>query len=164
MIKKLLFLLISCTGLAAQSIAGFWKSIDDETGKPRCVVAVYEYKDMYYGRMIATFDDTGKVKETIYAPKGRAPGVLGNPYYCGLDFIWNLRDRGSKFKGKIMDPEAGSIYNAELWVENGNLIVRGKLLFFGKSQTWLPATQADFPKGFKMPDTAKFVPEVPEAS
>lgn len=164
MMKKLIFLLLVCSGLFAETIGGFWKSIDDETGKPRCVVAVYEYKGLYYGRMIATFDDDGKVKETIYAPKSRAPGVLGNPYYCGLDFIWDLRDRGSKYKGKIMDPEAGNTYNAELWVDEGNLIVRGKLLFFGRSQTWLPVSKTDFPKSFKMPDTAKFIPDVPEAN
>ncbi len=99
--------------------------------------------------------------DSIYKPVQRAPGVVGNPYYSGLDIIWNLADRGSKFKGKILDPEHGDVYNAELWIDQGNLVVRGKLLIFGRSQTWLPATKVDFPQGFKMPDLSKMVPSIP---
>jgi uncharacterized protein (DUF2147 family) len=155
-------LTITSTLLATGDITGFWKSIDENTGNPRCVVAVYEYEGLCYGRIIGTFDDEGKMKETIYKPVERAPGLNGNPYYCGLDLIWYLQDNGNRYEGKIADPEKGKIYNAELWTEGDNLIVRGKLLFFGRSQTWLPAEAADFPKGFKMPKTEEFVPVIPQ--
>jgi uncharacterized protein (DUF2147 family) len=147
---------------ANDGIGGLWKSIDEKTGKPQCVVAIYNYQGVYYGRIIGTYDDAGRMKETIYNPQGRAPGVVGSPFYCGLDFIWGLKNEGdAKYAGRIMDPEKGSVYHAELWVQNGNLIVRGELLFFGRNQTWLPALKTDFPKGFKFPDTSKFTPTIP---
>lgn len=161
MLKFLLCLFMSCTLFAAESIEGFWKTIDDETGQAQCIIAVYQYDGMYYGRIIGTFGDDGKMNDSIYKPVKRAPGIYGNPFYSGLDIIWYLVDSGSKFKGRILDPEHGKVYNSELWIENGNLIVRGKLFVFGRSQTWLPATKDDFPKGFKMPDLKKIVPQVP---
>lgn len=159
---KVFFLfLAACALFSAESIGGFWKAMDEETGKPRCVFGVYEYEGLYYGRIIGSYDAAGQMDDDIYKPSKRAPGVPGNPFYSGLDIIWYLADSGYQFKGKIMDPEHGKVYNAELWVENGNLIVRGKWLMFGRSQTWLPASSADFPKGFKMPDLKKMVPSVP---
>jgi len=159
--KFLVFLLLSF-GLIADDIDGFWKTIDEKTGKPRCVVGIYEYDGMYYGRIISTYNEDGTFKESIYAPKERAPGVIGNPFYCGLDFILYLMPASSSYKGKIMDPEHGKIYNAELWTEGDNLIVRGKLLMFGRNQTWLPVSKEDFPKDFKMPDLSTFKPTIPQ--
>jgi uncharacterized protein (DUF2147 family) len=148
------------SGQNVADIVGFWKSVDEETGIARCVVAIYPYQNQYFGRIIGTFNKEGHMEDTIYKPKGRAEGVPGNPYYSGLDLIWDLDKRGSVYKGKIMDPEAGNVYKAEVWRKGADLIVRGKLLFFGRSQTWLPTTASDFPKGFKKPDTSKFVPAI----
>lgn len=159
---KILLLFLFCSVLVAQDIKGFWKTINENTGKPECILAIYPYKDKYYGRIIGTYDETGKVADTIYAPKGRAEGIPGNPFYCGLDILWDLHERGDVYKGKIVDPRKGNVYKAEVWVDNGNLIVRGKLLFFGRSETWLPTVDADFPSGFKKPDVSKFVPVIPD--
>lgn len=156
------FILLNVNTLRAE-ITGYWKTIDDKTGKPQSVVAVYEYDGKYYGRLAETFNDNGEVEDTMATPKNRAKGVKGNPYYSGLDFIWGLEKEGTKYtNGKIMDPQAGKIYQAEMWLKDGNLIVRGKILIFGRNQTWLPATAEDFPPGFARPDITKFVPEIPE--
>jgi hypothetical protein len=40
---------------------------------------------------------------------------------------------------QIMDPEDGKTYEAELWVEDGKLKVRGYLGFFYRTQTWVKA-------------------------
>ena len=67
-----------------------------------------------------------------------AVGIKGNPKIVGLDIIWNLEDEGKKFKGgKILDPAKGKIYSSEAWIENGNLILRGKIGPFGRNQTWI---------------------------
>ncbi len=148
----------------AEDISGFWKTVNEE-GKAQCIIAVYEYDDICYGRIIGTFDDTGQMDDSIYTPKKRAPGVLGNPFYSGLDIIWGLVDVGVKFRGKILDPEKGNIYNSELWVDSdGNLIVRGKLFFFGRSQKWFAAMDEDFPKNFKKPDLFEIIPELPQVN
>jgi uncharacterized protein (DUF2147 family) len=149
--------------LFSEDIVGFWKSISDETKKPQSIIAIYPYQNKYYGRLIATYDDNGTISETIENPHDRAPGVKGHPYYAGLDIIWDLEKEGSKYtNGVILDPEKGDEYAAEVWIENGNLIVRGKIFFIGKNQTWPKALDSDFPQGFKKPDLTKLVPVIPE--
>ncbi|MBS0625698.1 MAG: DUF2147 domain-containing protein [Verrucomicrobia bacterium] len=162
--KSALCLFLFAINFLYAGIEGYWKSINETTGYPQCVIAVYEYENVYYGRIIATYDENGKMKEDIYKAKERAPGVVGHPFYCGLDIIWGLQNTGASYKGKILDPQKGNIYNAELWNEGPNLVVRGKLLIFGRNQTWLPATDADFPKGFKKPALKDLVPKIPEVN
>lgn len=161
--KFLLCLFLSCALFSAEDIGGFWKTIDEKTGEAQAVIALYEHDGLYYGKIIGSYGADGQMKDTIYTPIKRATGLTKAkaPFYSGLDIIWFLVDRGAKFKGKILDPEHGDVYNSELWIDNGNLVVRGKLLMFGRSQTWLRATEADFPKGFKIPDLKKMVPEIP---
>ena len=147
----------------AQDVVGFWKTINDKTGKAESIIGIYEYQGKYFGRIIATYGNNGQVEETIENPTDRAPGVKGHPFYNGLDIIWNLKPNGTKYTdGKIMDPEKGKIYDAKMWVENGNLVVRGEILFFGQNQTWPPAYEKDFPQGFKKPDLTQLVPTIPQ--
>lgn len=147
---------------ASEDISGFWKSLNDDGG-PRCIFGIYEHEGVYYGRIIGTYDE-GEMNDTIYKPKGRAAGVVGNPHTCGLDIVYGLQDDGYRFVGKILDPTKGKIYNCELWRAGENLIVRGKLFVFGKNITWYPAGKDDFPKGFKMPDLKAFVPSIPQTN
>jgi hypothetical protein len=99
--------------------------------------------------------------DTIYDPKKRATALPGQPFYCGMDFIWALDLRGSTYDGEILDPEHADVYKASVWVENGNLKVRGKLLGLGRTETWVPAKTSDYPAGFEMPDVSTFVPVAP---
>ena len=155
------FLASSVSLFAADDIEGFWKTVNED-GEAQCIIAVYPYEDLYYGRIIATYGDGGKIDDSIYQPVKRTDALVGSPFYSGLDIIWYLEDAGRKFKGKILDPEKGNVYNSELWIDGDNLVVRGKLLFFGRSQEWLPVVSADLPKDFKLPDVKTFVPVIPE--
>jgi uncharacterized protein (DUF2147 family) len=130
-------------------------------------VAIYKYQDEYYGRMLATYDDDGNIKDTILEKKERAPGVVGNPPYCGMDFIYHVEkeaDNEDKYKGKILDPEKGKVYTAELWRDGDDLIVRGEIWIFGKNITWYRASKEDLPKGFSMREIKDFVPIIPETT
>lgn len=145
-----------------QDVIGIWKAMDNQ-GHPESVVAIYEYQGKYYGRMLATYGPQGNIEDTIYDPKGRAPAVKGNPYYSGMDFMWGLKKEGPKYtNGKILDPEKGKIYSAEMWRDKDNLIVRGEIWVFGENQTWLPIREQDLPPGFKKPDLNQFVPVIPQ--
>lgn len=176
--KKALSLVLFCVTLILSScststepeeisIAGLWKSRDQHSDKPRALVAIYKYQDKYYGRMLATYDDEGKIQDTILEQKGKAPGVVGNPPYCGLDFIYDVKkeeDSGEgtdRYKGKILDPEKGKAYKAEFWLRGNDLIVRGELWIFGKNIPWHKASKQDLPKGFSMSDIKRFVPKEP---
>ncbi len=160
-----LLLLSSCGTPEQEGIAGLWKSRDQNSDKPRSLVAIYKYKDMYYGRMIATYDENGKINDTILEKKDKAPGVVGHPPYCGMDFVYNLKqeeDDPLKYEGKIIDPEKGKVYTAEVWLEGDNIIVRGEIWIFGKNIPWHKATKKDLPSGFSMGDIKDFVPVIPE--
>lgn len=144
-------------------IVGFWKTVNEKTMKPESVIAIYQYHGQYFGRIMLTYDNDGAVQDTIYQPKKRASGVVGNPYYVGMDIIWGLKKEGDKYKdGSILDPEKGYIYGAEAWKQGEKLIVRGKLLMFGRNQTWPPAEESDFPEGFRKPDLTALTPLIPK--
>lgn len=162
--KKLICLFIFCfQSLLGQEITGFWKTINDKSGKPESIIAIYEHDGKYFGRIIATYNDQGKIQDTIANPKEKAKGVQGNPYYSGLDIIWDLTPNGTRFsQGKILDPEKGRIYDAEMWRQGSNLIVRGEVWVFGENQEWVPASDSDFPRDFSKPDIAKFTPVIPK--
>lgn len=157
------YLLTWSASLLADDVIGYWKTIDDKTGKQESLVAIYEYQGKYYGRILVTYDDNGNIKDSVANPKDRAPGVKGNPYYSGMDIIWDMEPEGSRYvNGSIIDPQRGKIYNSKMWPDNGKLIVRGEFLFFGKNQAWIPASDRDFPQGFKKPNLATLVPNIPE--
>lgn len=165
-IATILCLLTYCTSLQGQNnVIGFWKTIDDKTGKQESLVAIYEYQGKYYGRIVVTYDDDGNFKDSIASPRDRAPGVKGNPYYSGMDIIWDMQQEGNRYvDGSIIDPQRGKVYNSKMWPDNGNLVVRGEFLIFGKNQTWLPAKDKDFPPGFTKPNLQALVPKIPEAN
>lgn len=155
-------LLMFCSALSAQNVEGFWKRINAETGNTQCVISIYKHQGKYYGRIIGTFDAEGKMKENLYFPEDRAEKVTGSPYYCGMDLLWDLQENGEKYKGKIVDPTSGKIYNASIWNKAGNLIIRGELFFFGKNEVWYPIEEGDFPQDFNKPDLTQFIPVIPE--
>lgn len=157
------WLLPSCTPSSNRDITGLWKSRDQNSDKPRSLVAIYKYQGKYYGRMIATYDEQGKIKDTIHEKKEKATGVVGHPPYCGMDFIYNVVSEGNnKYKGKIIDPQKGKVYDAEFWIKGKTLIVRGELWIFGKNIPWQRAFQKDLPKGFSMSEIKSFTPVVPK--
>jgi uncharacterized protein (DUF2147 family) len=161
-----LYIFTCCMTLTAEEIDGFWKNCNQKTGKPGIIVSIYEYKGKHYGRIVGSYDSNGVLEDTIYHAVNRARGVKGNHFYSGIDFIWNLtkKSSGSRFKGKIMDPRKGKTYDVELWLQDGNLIVRGELLFFGRNEVWTAATENDFSVSFQKPDVKKFIPVIPEAN
>lgn len=155
------FLLLLQMAFALEDIRGFWKTVNED-GVAQCIIAVYEYHGVRYGRIIATYGNNGQIDDSIYDPKKRAPGVVGDPFYSGLDIIWDLMPSSMVFKGKILDPEHGKVYKSELWIEKGDLIVRGKLLMFGRSQTWYAVQPEDIPPSFQLPSLSSFIPSIPQ--
>jgi uncharacterized protein (DUF2147 family) len=74
-----------------------------------------------------------------------------------VDIIWNLKKEDSKYTGgKILDPQKGKVYGCEIWRENEKLIVRGKIAFLGRNQTWLPNND------FKPLDNSDLIPKIPK--
>lgn len=130
--KKLLLTAgMALCALAAQAtanITGYWTTIDDETKEAKSVVQVYEYQGKYYGRVV----------ELLKNPGAKAK-IKGSPSIKGLTIIWDLEKDGKTYSGgEILDPQKGKVYGCEMWREGEKLIVRGKIAFLGRNQTWLP--------------------------
>ncbi len=164
-------ILYSCTNNTKEEqegITGLWYSTDQKSSAVRCLVAIYNYQGMYYGRILVTYDGKGNATDTILDQKDRAPGIVGNPPYCGLDFIYNVKETNTnedgnlKYKGKIVDPEKGKEYTVQLWLDGNDLIVRGELWIFGKNIRWFRASKEALPKGFALKEIKKFVSKVPQ--
>lgn len=155
--------LISSFLFSGEKITGVWKSVSDTTGLVKSISVIYEYQGKVYGRVLVTYDDQGNLVDTVANPIERAPNIQGEPYYAGLDFIWDMEDRGKKWsKGKIMDPEPAKVYSCDMWREGENLIVRGKVGPFGRNQTWLPLNKlSELPEGVEIP--TDFTPKIPKA-
>ncbi|MEQ9302179.1 MAG: DUF2147 domain-containing protein [Cyclobacteriaceae bacterium] len=119
-----------------QSITGKWKTIDDETGKPRSIVDVYEKDGKVFGKIIELFrspdeDPDPDCEECTDHRKGKK--------VIGMEIISDMKAKGDEYvDGEILDPEDGKIYRCKLWVEEGTLKVRGYVSFLYRTQTWLP--------------------------
>lgn len=138
--KPLLIVLIVTlsSALSAQSIVGKWKTIDDETGKPRSILQIEEKDGKYYGKIIQLFREPGEDPDPIC---DECPGKRKDQKVIGMEIISDMEYDASDKEyedGEILDPESGSIYDCKLWVEEGNLKVRGYIMFLFRTQTWLP--------------------------
>jgi len=136
--KKLLLLLLaifSLSSLHAQDVLGKWKSIDDETGKPKSIIEIYKDGDKYYGKIVQLLTEENKdgichTCETKYKDKN----------IIGLVILKDLvKDDDEYNDGEIMDPKNAKTYSAYIkLVKPDKLKVRGYLGFslLGRTQYW----------------------------
>ena len=146
--KKILFLMMmfaSTIAWASDDVTGYWTTIDDETNTPKSVVQIYEYQGKIYGRVVELFHN----KEAV----AKLPD---KPLIKGLDVIWDMVKKKNKYTdGEILDPKTGKVYACDLWRDGDKLIVRGKIAFLGRNQTWEPNPD------FKPETTENPVPKKP---
>ena len=133
--RSLLFAVsLTASGLSiAQGITGRWTSIDDNTGKPRSVVELTERDGVLHGRIVDLYDKSKLEKVCDKCPDDRRSKRI-----LGLEIIRGMVLDGNSWEdGTILDPETGKIYDCKLWVEDGQLKVRGYVAFFFRTQTWI---------------------------
>lgn len=134
----LTFALIICAVLAgtAQGVVGKWKTIDDETGKAKSVVEIYEENGKIYGKVIEILDPT-KQDATCRDCPDDAKGKR----ILGLVILKGLKKDGDEYSGgTILDPSNGKVYKSLIALEEPNkLKVRGYVGFslLGRSQYWI---------------------------
>ena len=119
----------------SQSITGKWKTIDDETGKERSIVEIYESEGKIYAKIVKLLE---KSEENRVCENCK--GANKNKPLKGLMIIDGLKKDGSEWNGaKIRDPKTGKEYKCYLTLEEPNkLRVRGYLGFalLGRTQYW----------------------------
>jgi len=133
--KLLLFALLLTIVSHSQSILGKWKTIDDETGKERSIVEIYESEGKIYAKIVKLL-----VKSEENRVCEKCKGANKNKPLKGLIVIDGLKKDGNEWNGaKILDPKTGSEYKCYITLEEPNkLKVRGYLGFalLGRTQYW----------------------------
>ncbi|MCO4864315.1 DUF2147 domain-containing protein [Cupriavidus sp. WGlv3] len=131
-------LLGSAAALAQATPTGTWKTIDDNTGKPRGLVEITEKNGVYSGRLLKSFvDSDGKPRVCDKCTDARKDQPL-----IGMTILSGLRKTGDNewSGGEILDPENGKVYKSKMSLtEDGNkLNVRGfiGISLIGRTQTW----------------------------
>ena len=121
----------------AQSVIGKWKSIDDETGKAKSVVEVYENNGKLFGKIVELLDRAPGEEDPIC---DKCTDDRKNKHIVGMEIIRNMEKDDEKYEdGTIMDPGNGKTYDCKLWIDEDNadiLKVRGYISFFYRTQTW----------------------------
>ena len=121
-----------------EEITGLWKTIDDETNKPKSVVKLYIQDGKLYGDVVKLFRKEGEDPDPI-CDKCDEDDPRYNKKILGMTIITDMEKDGDEWEdGEILDPENGKVYDCKLWVEDGKLMVRGYVAFFFRTQTWLP--------------------------
>ncbi len=124
---------------AADSPAGLWKNIDDETKQPKALIRIVERDGVFSGRIerILTAKTDAVCDKCTDERKGQP--VQGMTIVQGIRR--NAEEKGLFDGGRILDPNNGKEYRSQMrLVEGGNrLEVRGYIgaPLFGRTQTWV---------------------------
>ncbi len=138
-VTSLALVLASITVSAhAQSPAGLWRTIDDQSGKERSLVRITEAGGVLSGKIEKLADPTkqdAKCDECTDERKGKP--------VIGMTIIRNVKrsESGVWEGGDILDPNNGKVYRVRLTpIEDGKkLQVRGFIgsPILGRTQTWV---------------------------
>ena len=143
--RKLFFMFVlalACTmpmAAQVQQIVGEWITVDDKTGEQLSVVKIFKATDgLYYGKIVKLLK--GNPDEKCVA----CTGADKDKPVVGLIIIRGFQEKDGKLvggdKGRVLDPENGKFYYGKIWLEDGDLILRGSLDkkgILGRSQTWI---------------------------
>lgn len=127
--------LVGLTTMSAQNITGKWKTIDDETGKPKSIVEISEKDGKIYGKIVEILT----TKRDAICEK--CPGTDKGKPILGLTIIKGLKKDGNEYSGgKILDPTSGKEYKCVIKTNGTDkLDVRGYvgIQALGRTQTWI---------------------------
>lgn len=132
--------LLLSQSIAAQTIFGKWKTIDDRSGIEKAMVEIYEKNGKAYGRIVKVLE---KGKEDAVCIK--CEGENKDKPMVGIVVVYDMEEgkKGVWKNGKLFDPENAMEFKGKIWVDpddSNKLKVRGYLAFFFRTQTWLRVT------------------------
>lgn len=124
--------------ITMDSPVGYWKTIDDMTGKPKSIVQIWRKDQMLLAKVIKIFPGNHSHQNQICIA---CQGDKHNQPIVGMVILSGLKPTNDQWaNGNILDPENGKTYKcvARLTENGKKLNVRGYigLPLFGRSQTW----------------------------
>jgi uncharacterized protein (DUF2147 family) len=132
-----------------KSVFGYWKRLDDDTGKPLGVFRLWQDKGKLVGAILKSYPKSGEKPQVVCS---ECSGAQHDKPLAGLIFLWNfVRDDDNPKKwvdGKVLNPENGKVYNCEVELsEDGKTLnVYGYLRLLikvGGTSKWVRATPQD---------------------
>ncbi|MES2218552.1 MAG: DUF2147 domain-containing protein [Pseudomonadota bacterium] len=140
-----LIILFSTSCWAANSPIGYWKTVDDVSGRVQSIIQIYETQDhTLAGKIVKAFPKPGVAPLLIC---NLCKGPLHGQPVLGMTILSSLKPEGNNLwsNGQIIDPNTGNIYHCliKLIGTGDKLMIRGYILFhwLGRSQTWLHTDQ-----------------------
>lgn len=140
-----LTVLFATSALAQEATpVGRWTTIDDETKKPRSVIAIYEEGGKLFGKIEKIFPEPNEEQNPLC---DKCEGSLKNQPIIGMVIMRNLKKDDDEWSGgTILDPKNGKTYKVKIAIEDKGkkLKVRGYvgMSLLGRTQHWVRAEQA----------------------
>lgn len=137
-LSAMALLFMAAQAFGQSSIFGKWKTIDDETGKAKSIVEIYEKNGEAFGKVVKILDES---KQDIVCSACDEDDPRKGQKVLGMEILKHMEKDGDEWtNGRILDPNNGSEYKCTIWLENGKLHVRGYIGFslIGRTQVWEP--------------------------
>lgn len=137
-LSAMALLFMAAQAFGQSSIFGKWKTIDDETGKAKSIVEIYEKNGEAFGKVVKILDES---KQDIVCSACDEDDPRKGQKILGMEILKHMEKDGDEWtNGRILDPNNGSEYKCTIWLENGKLHVRGYIGFslIGRTQVWEP--------------------------
>ncbi len=128
-----LSLLATAQAADPNSPIGNWKTIDDQSGKPKSIVQITESNGALTGKIVELLE--GASEKTC----SKCEGDLKDKPLVGMRILWDLKKEGGEWAGgKIFNPSDGGTYTSKAKLTDGGktLEVTGKWMLFSKQQKW----------------------------
>lgn len=124
------------TSFEGKSALGTWKTIDDETGKARSHVKIWEEGGKFYGKIEQLLNRTAD--EDKDPTCNVCPGDRKGKKVIGMTIVRGMNKESNRYAGgKILDPKKGSEYDCTMWLTDKNTLkVRGWWGMIYRTQTW----------------------------
>jgi uncharacterized protein (DUF2147 family) len=142
---------------AADKVEGYWKSIDEKTGKVTAAWRIYQKDSKLYGEIITVpeqkdstlaVDCTGAYKDFPVAGDVSKMTVVNTPFIYGL----KMKNPGQWEDGNIIDPKDGKLYKCKITFRPADgkkyktdmLEMRGEIgMGIGRSQLWIRTNETE---------------------
>lgn len=123
----------------ANNPIGYWKTIDDKTGRVKSILKIWQTADnTLAGQVMKVFPLPGADPNPVCS---QCKGAYHNKPILGMVILWGSKFDGKKWShGEILDPKNGKVYSCNIEpLNNGaNLKVHGYIgmPLLGRTQIW----------------------------
>ncbi len=140
--KKLFSLIAILCCFAATSFGqagfeGLWKQVDDETGKAKTHISIYEEDGVYYAKVVKILNPD---KQDAVCNKCKSSDSRKDQPILGMVIMKGMKKvREDALKGgNILKADNGKTYRCEMYLQDdpNHLVVKGYVGPVSKKQNW----------------------------